>query len=268
MTESRDRLMALYRDLGFVCNAGERLRLQACCANAERCWMGVAKDHMPDENVISPPWEGQDYRSLGLLVVGINTNNGNFDEDALPWLVQRATEELAHRRRVSFGDPDYGGTIFYHRVGACAFELAASAGLIAQEGERCPDGFPSNIDVSRAYRFLAYTNHVKCTLVGSSGAPTGRMWDICGSHVLRKEIDILRPRYVLVLGALNVRYFYERVVGRRLPTSLVQEIGLETVDIGSTTTTVLFVPHPSRGRLNGPAFSTFRGLVRGLFAAQ
>ncbi len=249
-----DEFKKLYTELGFIAANGKHLPLFEACKHAERCWQGVSDERRPQPNQagISAPWVGRKYNELGLLIIGINTNDAG-GEGALTNLVEQAQRELRADplRRLVFADPQQGyrGSLFYHRAGSCAFEFAQSAKLLKESSERSPDGFPCNEDIARAYCYVAYTNHIKCTLRGDRGTPTRKMWEKCGGHVLAREISILKPSYILILGkADNWGYFYQKVLnGRALPPAQGNdEVRQDKVEMDGKDVGILLVPHPIR----------------------
>jgi hypothetical protein len=249
-----DEFRKLYTQLGFIAENGNHLPLFEVCNHAERCWNRVGDERRPlqNESGISAPWVGRKYNELGLLVIGINTNDAG-GEGALTNLVERAREKLLDDplRRLVFADRQHGyrGSLFYHRAGSCAFEFAKSAKLLEEPSEMSPDGFPCNGDIAHAYDYVTYTNHIKCTLRGDRGRPTHQMWEMCGGHVLAREVSILQPRYILILGmADNWWYFYQKVLnGRALPPAQGNgEVRQDEVEMYGKAVRILLVPHPIR----------------------
>jgi hypothetical protein len=238
-TPSADPYEALYSELGLHSRDGASRLLHEACPDRHVCWRD-ASDRTPlagTSGEISRPYVGEEYGRLRLLALAMNMNeHGGYR--ALIDLVEYARPALAAgRRRLDFGDPNYAGTIFHHRLGAYAAVLAGVAGALTFS--RLDDGFPSGPDVARAFGLLAFTNHVKCSPRGDRSAPTAGMWERCGPRVLAREIELLEPRLVLVLGKgdnawhleqhvlgppsdfayedRNVRAFVGRLSGRRIP---------------------------------------------------
>lgn len=249
--------------------------LYECCANKDDCWRGVNPECRPEAEhiVISNPWVGAKYDELRLLIIGMNTNSW-VGEGALKYLVETACEELRSNpsRREVFINSDplqrYGGTVFYHRAGACAFEFARSAKLAQERSTRCDDGFPSNLDISEAYDFVSYTNQVKCTLKGGRGKPTTAMWNNCGAHVLRDEIRILEPKYILVLGKrYNWEYFYRKVLdGREWPAGANGRTRLDTVKFDHGEVKVILAQHPMH--IGPSVFAEVQNVIHDIFGGQ
>ncbi|MBK6846306.1 MAG: hypothetical protein IPG96_01715 [Proteobacteria bacterium] len=130
--------------------------------------------------------------------------------DAMVGMVERAQKDLeTGTRRLRFQEPpskkrqkgDYAGTLLFHRVGAYAAYFAARAELAPLELR--PDGFPIAKLVARSFDLIAMTNQVKCSPQRELSKPTEGMWRHCGQMVLRRELRVLRPRQILVLGTEN-----------------------------------------------------------------
>ena len=90
--------------------------------------------------------------------------------------------------------PGYGGTYFHPCLGAYAVALLSKMGIIDAKAEYSEEF--KNL-VVRAFDFLAYTQHVKCSPEEKQGKPYPPMWLECGKHVLRDEIELLTPGLIL-----------------------------------------------------------------------
>ncbi|MDP2896459.1 MAG: uracil-DNA glycosylase family protein [bacterium] len=215
----RSGFLNLYGELGFVPQDGNPRPLPRICELRESCWKG-AETRIPADTAswtaIYQPWIGDGYSDLRLAIIGLNMNEyGGLH--AMTGLVNSARSDIrAGCRRVRFGnDPkSYRGTLLFHRIGAYAALYAQAARLL--HPDFCPDGFPGPSFVADAFDFIALTNHVKCSPLGDRSAPTRAMIENCGRHVLRRELEILRPREILVLGVENAWYLADRVLDEKV----------------------------------------------------
>jgi hypothetical protein len=187
------------------------------------------------------------------LVVGENLyDDGGPDE--IRSLVRVAQRELeAGRKRVTFG-AEYRGSLLWHRVGCFASILAEHEKILLTTKD--PHGVPVGNDVSNAWNYVAFCEHVKCSPARDSQNPykdrcnaTNEMWQRCGGHVLREEIQILKPNYLLVLGighngAAIRRNVVEGITGEKRVGQIICAVGR----VCEQRITVIIVPHPSLGR--------------------
>lgn len=223
--EARAVLIRLHARLGFVDAEGRPLALHAACARAPGCWAEVPPEHRPGAGEARAqaylPWVGEHYPESRLLVVGLNMNESG-GPDVYRSQVPAAQEELLARSRLRFGnDPRaYRGTMYDVRLLLCAWAALRALGVgplrdAADEdllAARTQPHHPRRRDFAAGYDFLAMTNAVKCGPLARpgggqegpvryrNGAPTGAMVRECPAHVLRPEIDALRPQMVLALG--------------------------------------------------------------------
>ena len=188
--------------------------LHRVCANAHSCWRVVPDAERPavdcPESQIYRPWVGESYERTHLLVLGLNMNGaGGYDimegKDGVP----RCKEELMHSNRI-LANPEYRGTYFEARMLACAWAVL----LRTSPSEEYPlhtrdqileayhePGHHMREALITGYDWIALTNVVKCSPMNTpNGSPTDEMCDLCPTHVLRREIEILRPQVILSLG--------------------------------------------------------------------
>ncbi len=242
---------SLYERLGFLDRTGLPFPLHVACSMRVHCWRG-AEGRYPDPasttSHIARPWVGALYSRLRLLVLGINLYEyGGYT--ALSDLVTGARKQLVTgRRRVNFDDPNYIGSLVWHRVAAYALVLAERHGVAAPKW--ATNGWPPPADICAAFDLLAFANQIKCSPMRSVSAPTQGMWSNCADHVLTKELSILRPSKVLLLGVgENLRHFAStfgpagglawKSIGRVQRSSYLDQHGQSVELFG--------VPHPSRG---------------------
>jgi hypothetical protein len=199
----RSALLALYREAGVV-DDESALELPDHCADAAACWKGM-EERRYSSCEIARPWIGPEYERTRLLVVGENLN-GESEFDALAGdhgYVPEAMRELAVRRRVRFGNQPkvYAGTLLWHCIGAYGAAILRELGVTPFAAMEFAGGDVPAPAVIAAYSNLAYLNHVKCSPNdGKRSQPSPAMWSRCGRRFLTRELEILAPRVVLVLG--------------------------------------------------------------------
>lgn len=242
-----DHIVSTYKRLGFMSASGEHLPLHRVCANRDACWSG-ALDRLspPDIASISVPWIGPGYGELKLLVVGINFNEAG-GEGATVDLVEGARAEMREGHWKHFRNPSYSGTPFYSVTGCYVVAIAEAAQFLKPSiGD---NGLPSLEDIEKVFDFVAYTPQVKCNPMGAAGSPTTAMWSNCGRHVLRAEIEVLKPDTVLVVGVSKNKWYFGRNVldSPAPPWSCGTNVHCANATVGGKPVKILAVPHPRRG---------------------
>lgn len=225
MDTMRAQLLSLFRDLGFVDSAGRERALHANCGQASRCWGSVPQGCRPKaDNRASMPylaWVGSNYSTSRILVVGLNMNEAGGLEEYYE-RIPVAQKELLKRNRIRFENPisTYAGNLFETRMLMCVWALLRHLGL----GPWRPGSLEEIYQARKAtwnenrsrfaegYDWIALTNTVKCgplardaskpkgPVLYPKGNPTPEMVTHCPSHVLRRELDVLRPRYIIAMG--------------------------------------------------------------------
>jgi hypothetical protein len=235
MRDTPKQFDRLYQRLGFISESGEPIPLHSGCTHAKECWADAEARKPKDDDprgTISVPWVGSRYEESRLLVVG-----ENFDEyggrtafyDLLPMAME--------------------GSVLWHRVGCIGYCFAQVGGARLAPFEELQ--WPAIEAASLGLEFIAFANHVKCSPKGGRSEQTAAMWKRCGSHVLRSEIDILRPKQIVILGRDDNRSSFlaqvaSRVVGKTIAFG---DVLLDRIDLPSGRRLNVFsVYHPSIGR--------------------
>ena len=208
------QFMELYRRLGVVTETNQGVPLHTNCGCREACWRVIAGRTPPpqsgERSHISLPWVGSNYGKAKLLVVGENLNEcGGLG--AVSSLVRQAQEKIrAGRRRIFKGvyenGEKYNGTDLYFKAGSYVTALISEylPELALPDEPRLSLGQL----IAVAYDYIAYTNQVKCSPSGKKSSASPEMWKACGRHILKEEINILKPEKILILGVQNNKYFF------------------------------------------------------------
>jgi hypothetical protein len=193
----------LYQSLNLLNESGQEIPLHSACQYRSECW-NDAFDRCPPEDQgwssITRPWVGPRYEELRLVVVGENFNEYGGLE-ALVELTEEAKVLIAEGwRRVRFGNSfkNYAGSFLWHRIGCYATAFGEAFGIAKSNWDN--NGYPEAKDAASAYDLITFVEHIKCSPRGHKSKPTSRMWENCGAHVLRKELLLLNPTHILVLG--------------------------------------------------------------------
>lgn len=98
-----------------------------------------------------------------------------------------------------------------------------------------------------AYDDNLFLNHIKCSPKGDRSAPSSSMWENCGVHVLKKEIEILSPEFLWVLGkGDNIYYLKNKVLnGELTEINVNSDVKLYYSRHFKKPLKIIVVPHPS-----------------------
>lgn len=200
-------LLDAYVELGLISADQKPVHLPTACPMCTTCWKGASERVPPmgsPASEISGPWIGAEYAPGGVLVLLINMNEyGGWDlrqdaEVGMRHLGRSARASFLKGARLLFGGPGYRGTMVW--VGAVSYAASWLADRSDAASAHDADRF-SGAALADAMDRIVITQHIKCSPSGSASAPTPEMWRACGPHVLRKELEILRPGKIIVVGS-------------------------------------------------------------------
>lgn len=189
-------LLNLYARRGLLPD-GQAEPLCEVCRHAALCWEEAAPrdvDWARDHGGISVPWVGREYRATGICVVGLNFNNGGG-------LAEHWRVCADHERSLAAGKQGKNNEFF--ATGAMSYVLAldlSASGRLQDTWEE-----PGRRELAGEWERCAFLEAVKCSPVAGRSRPTDAMVGQCPPFLLRQELEILRPRVVLLLGRSEVR---------------------------------------------------------------
>lgn len=253
---ARSECETVYLRLGLLDAQGDSLPLHMSCLNAKACWQGIESRYPADlaRSGISRPWIGSKYEALRLVVIGINQNQ---------WGGLTALEELVRGARGQFDIPrrHASGSSLWHRVACYSAAFCEAAGVLNLSWGS--DGFPALADVGQAFEFIAYTNQIKCSPAGDRGKPSKAMWNQCGRHVLKDELNALKPQTLLVLGkGDNTNCLNQSVLNNSLRLESRGRVQEGVAVVAGHDLAVYVVPHPTAfGGLSGHIMQDLRGAL-------
>ena len=235
----------LYKKLNLIDKNGKILPLHKKCPNCEKCWEN-AKDRMPKKShdfwTITRPWIGKNYEQTKLLVIGENMNEYGSYDGAIN-LVNWAREDIKKGRIKTLKKPSYSGTFLFHRL------ASYSTAILSKEDDYQYANFdvwPSAIDNNKSFDYLSYTNQIKCSPIGQKSEQPQQMWDNCGDYILKHEIEILKPKSILILGTSdNYKYFNSFIPDESINIDWERNIGTGFANIKGRQTKIYVVPHPA-----------------------
>lgn len=182
--------------------------LHESCIHKENCWKGL-EEKIPkgERSKIYLPYIGGKYNELRILIIGINMNNYG-GTDAAKYLINKTKEELCKGKKKLFSNTNYKGSMLFYQIAKYSNILYKS------QKSKQENNLANSLD------YIAYTNHIKCSPDDDSerfqkggnpnSKPNYNMWSNCGTHILKNEIDILKPKYIFILGkSSNLHHFNE-----------------------------------------------------------
>jgi hypothetical protein len=171
-------------------------RLCDCCPNREECWAGSGRRRHKREGEngsVMLPWIGEHYQpGRNVAVLAINPNIAAADgtdifmEYGISW--EHHDQSLSRNKKCD------AGSWFAYRALRSAAVLQD-----AIDGRPIRDREPR--DLIKTLHSTARLQAVKCVPRGTGSEPTNGMWRNCPPFLLLKELDIVRPAALLVLGA-------------------------------------------------------------------
>ena len=247
----------IYSKLKLSDNNGTMLTLHSDCPNCNSCWQNI-QDRKPKNDgfwTVTRPLVGKKYNELKLLVVGINMNEYGSYEGAIN-LINWTKEEIGRGKIKMFVSDTYNGTFLFHRMGSYITAFVENANLISPTWK---GHYPISNDIISSLDYVSYTNHIKCSPVGEKSKPTYPMWENCGNYILRKEIEILEPNKILVLGnSDNFYYLNKNVLDNQISLKWKGKVGLGNGLVNNKKVEITVVPHPAS--FGGNSFQIMRDL--------
>jgi hypothetical protein len=249
----------IYSELGLVKDTGEIGNiLRESCMKSHECWRAL--NPVNDDFGISNPWIGKQYHLSRILVLGINMNKcGNWN--ACSELVELARAELHEGKYKHFIQPNYRGTLFYYRIahlGTAISQIMKGTFSGRVQGEAK--------DVAEGFDWVSYTNQIKCSPQSKRSKPSEEMWQNCGAHILRKELNILLPQIVIIFGRSDNYYYFCNRVFDKDSIQYFPDIDLAHFAIGNVNgrrVKILAIPHPSA--INGRRDETYHSVHNSLY---
>jgi len=174
-------------------------KLRNCCDNNKICWS-------PNENktltirrgqgFLTYPYIGEDYRTYGTVVIGTNhRDNHHIDDYHAMYKLYKHKKD--HRYICDILRKSEEPHVFYKNT--AKYIKALRFGEIVQDTAN----WNNYKDVLKE---IVLVQAIKCNPCrpkvsnNRQNQPTGQMWNNCPKHILFKELEIIKPRYILILG--------------------------------------------------------------------
>jgi len=234
----------MYSTLGLIDNNGAILTLHSDCPKCNSCWKNIQERKPGNDGfwTVTRPWVGKKYSELKLLVIGINMNEYGSYEGAIN-LIDWTKEEIGSGKIKMFVSDTYKGTFLFHRMGSYITAFVEKANLLNRTWK---GHYPIPNDIVYSLDYISYTNHIKCSPIGKKSKPTAQMWENCGKYILQKEIELLEPNKILVLGnSDNFYYLNENVLDNKISLKWKGKVGIGNGFVNNKKVEITVVPHPA-----------------------
>jgi len=249
--------------------------LHESCENAEKCWkrLNIKIKKASKWNYFSLPYIGKKYKRE-LVVVGLNINKGggrNLQEIQIRGIEKMKKEDL-HDNDKRYGykydpgvidslkkgcksikfengmkkavdkrdlDKIYGGTLLWHRVAVYSKILLDNY---------CDDVADNSEELSKIYERIIFMDAIKCSPDRDRSKPTKEMEKMCSKYIFFKELEIIKPRNILIMSKPVAKMMREEYMNRNsgdFPCNG-KDIDHRKIKIAGESVNVYYIAHPSR----------------------
>lgn len=190
----------LYRKLGIM-HGCSPLPLHTNCEKRRTCWGKgrVTKNRVPEYSSITLPHVGEEYDSTKLVVIGVNNRaNWEHDDGTKVNIHSEATGVIDEAKRIL----TKGKSKFYLPLAEYCTILLTRTGKLNGTPE---DNIKNRQVLARVLeKKIVLVQSVKCNPKENQAEyPRGPMFKECPKHILLRELHILKPRHILILGLEN-----------------------------------------------------------------
>lgn len=167
------------------------------CPNKDICWKNI-ESQKADWNIIPFPYIGSDFRTEehSIAIIGLNLN-GHGGISSLRDLILDAQYALRKgwvKIRFSLDYKRYRGTYLFHRA-------AVYSNIIRDKYTNNNSSELSPKKLASIWDKVCYLEAIKCSPANNSNSkPSSEMYKICPKEYLLKELQILKPKVLIVLG--------------------------------------------------------------------
>jgi uracil-DNA glycosylase len=204
VTNLKKQLKKEYKVLGFFNNNSPQPLLYKCCNNTTCCWTSALlatqqQIQITNNNIkywgITRPHIGLSYPQTKLLVLGINHRN-NFQTNCYD------SETL--------GIKDASLLILNGNQNGIYYHIAKYSAIILKRYNKIGGSLRQNQKAKRLSvvleKNIAWTQMIKCNPpTNKMQYPATPMWHFCPDYILKQELIILKPRYLLILGTTKFK---------------------------------------------------------------
>lgn len=198
-----ERLKNLYENEKFLEPNLNAVCLHNVCKNRLKCWGNEEqiKAYGQDCNKIAFPYIGKNYGDHNILTLGLNLR-GFGGVESIKGLVGDLKYHFKDGKKENYG------TIFFHRVFIYSAILYSYQTGIEYEKVVSKNFYQDDFNfLIEMLDKIAFLESIKCSPYSptdwSNSAPTTNMKKLCPNYILRKELEILKPDKIIVLGKGN-----------------------------------------------------------------
>jgi hypothetical protein len=202
----------LYASKNILIN-GIDVLLHENCVHKDNCWNSESINKRGDRwNKIAFPYIGDEYNG-DLMCIGLNLHEYG-GKGAQNELIKGNAQQIGvinylkkGIKLINFNSNNYPGTIIFHRI--------AVYSNIILNNSICPN---DNKKLSEIYSKIVFLEAIKCSPALNKSRPEPEMNNYCPNDILLNEIDILKPKRILILGnlLLNILKNKYKVIGESI----------------------------------------------------
>jgi len=174
-------------------------KLRYCCENSKACWSPNTNEKLRiryRQGFLTYPYIGEDYHTNGIVVICTN-HRDNHHEDNNNTIYKLYKHKKDHRYICDILRKSAEPHVFYKNT--AKYIKALLYDEIVQDTANW-DGYKDIL------KEIVLVQAIKCNPCRPSvsnkrqNQPTGQMWNNCPKHILLKELEKIKPRYILILG--------------------------------------------------------------------
>ena len=192
-----ESLEKLYVSKNILINTKDVL-LHENCIYKDNCWNNKSIEKRGKIwNRISFPYIGEGYDG-DLMCIGLNLHNCG-GKTALNELINGNDKHIGVKnylkkgiKKINFNNKEYPGTLLFHRV-------AVYSNIILNNCI-CPNDNFKLVDI---YKKIVFLEAIKCSPKENISQPEPNMYNYCPNKILLNEINILKPKKILIFGRVS-----------------------------------------------------------------
>jgi len=235
MQELKNELTHFYGSQNLL-----EVNLRTNCHRKEKCWTLSSQRH--SNYHIYHPYIGSKYHQERIMVIGINMNDYG-GSDAATYLANKAQKEIQAGKIMTFANKSgYRGSLLWHRLLSYAAILLQTKGAIPINSDK---KHPTKEDLSNAFPYIAFTNSIKCSPKKNNSTPSKGMRENCPDYILKKEIGILRPKTIIILGVQNKNNLKSLLSFKKINHNVKSIISLFDFQNNGEVVKAICIPHPA-----------------------
>lgn len=238
------QLRAVYEDQGAL-TGDFAPAMQHQCPSAAVCWkqaqhrlqpLSATDDGAGEYGSIYWPWIGRRYLPGGVCVVALNINDAHGG-----WWSVAKEYGIAHDQQLQLAR----GARTQLRSWFAYRSMATAAALVTHLAGEEPAAEPTPQSLSAVVDEIARVQAVKCSPRDAKSAPTQAMLRACPPRFAVRELEILKPGALALVGLGNEARSAICLLGDASLSKVSPHLERGTIAINGSSSEVFIVPHPA-----------------------